>query len=223
MKRALAPLALLAALPLAGCPDRPARRGADAAALEALDPTVRRVAGLERTEPTPVATWDAAMTSALTAARTVRGWEVVDGAAAVRVDLAAQRKGVKTTSTEWLRPAGDRLECVARAIGRDRARLDPPQPVLAAPLEPGRTWRWEGTCGGAPAAAEFRVRAAGVDEGGRLTVEVEQTTRAAGLDARRVVTWVEGLGVVKEEGTQPAADDAERPERYDLRPLAAGS
>lgn len=207
------------ALALAGCPGRPARTAADPAALEGLEPSVRRVAGLEQTEPTPVAIWDAGMTAASPALRAVRGWEVVGGAAGVRVDLAAQRKGVKTTSSEWLRPAGDRLECLARAIGRDVVRLDPPQPLLVGPLEAGRAWRWEGTAGDAPAVAEFRVRRAGVEKD-RFTVEVEQTTRAAGLEARRVVTWAEGLGVVREEGVQPAADEAAPPEEYHLRPPA---
>lgn len=199
---------------LTGCPGGGAR-GPDAEALAALDPAVRRVAGLEVEGPVQVqSTWFKGMSVPLTLARGIRGWEVVDGHPCARLGIAVltkEREG--DVSTEWLRPAGDRLLCPARALGVERQVLDPPQPVLVAPLTPGQTWRWEGTVDGAAASVEFRVRSAGERdlEGGdrRFAVEVEQVLRAGGYEATRVQTWAEGRGLVLEEGKLPSADNGD--------------
>lgn len=200
-----------------GCPGEPPRGGD---ALAALDPSVRRVAGLELEGQTLVqSTWFKGATLPLALVRGLRGWETIEGAPCARFGLAVLTKEDEgDVSTEWLRPAGDRVLCPARALGSAaRQVLAPPQPVLVAPLEPGQTWRWEGTVDGVPASVDFRVKSVGErDLAGerRFAVELEHVIRAAGFEATRVQTWAEGRGLVFEEGVLPSPDVGDAPDAF---------
>lgn len=207
----------LGCLASAGCPDAPSAEGAAAAAaVAALDSTVRAFAGLELDSPQPFhLTTTARGDLPLWVVRAPRGWEAPDGAPQLRVGVyVPYRERDGDVLVEWLRPAGDRLLCPRRSVGPRRHRLDPPQPLLVAPLAAGQRWTWEGTIDGAPAVAEFHVRHAGEvelpDGDRRRVVEVAQVTRAEGLESRRVQTWAEGRGLVREEGAFPHADGEDR-------------
>ncbi len=213
MRRGLLLVVGLGCLAVAGCPAGSPDDGApDAAALAALDSTVRAFAGLELDSPqTFHLTTTARGGVPLWVVRAPRGWEALAGAPHLRVGVHVRsRERDGDVIVEWLRPAGDRVLCPSRSVGLGRHRLDPPQPLLVAPLTAGQRWTWEGTIDGAPATAEFEVRHAGEvelhDGDRRRVVEVAQVTRAAGLVSSRVQTWAEGRGLVHEEGTFPHAD-----------------
>lgn len=226
MRSPLALLVVAAAALLTGCPAGPKEEGApDAEALAALDPAIRRVAGLEVEAPANFFLLTAtrgAMTLAVV--RVPRGWELLDGAPHRRSGVVVPyREHEGDVLGEWVRPAGDRLLCSARVVGPNRHRLDPPQPLLVAPLTEGQRWTWEGTVDGAAASAEFHVRRAGEaelhDGDRRHVVEVEQVIRAAGIECTRVQTWADGRGLVREEGVFPGA---EGPDEFLLRLPAPG-
>lgn len=217
-------LAALALALLAGCPGGGAS-SPDAEALAGLDPAIRRVAGLEAKDWTELqSTWFAGVPP-LTLARGVSGWEVVDGQRCARVGLVVRTKEHEGEAvTEWLRPAGDRLLCPARALRGRVMRLEPPQPLLVAPLAPGQTWTWQGTVDGAPASLDVLVRHAGerdLDDGTRrFAVELLQTIRAGGFEVTRTQVWAEGRGVALEEGALPTPDvEALDPFRAAVGPL----
>lgn len=194
--------ALIAALLLVGCD-----RGQDArpAAAGDLDPRVAAFAALEREGSDPFGLrWEGATDIRL--ARTLRP-ETFDGVTHARVAIEKLHRSDGGYVVEWLRADGPRVVCTARQVDVDLWRLDPPQPLLVAPLTVGQTWRWEGTAGGVPASADFRVRHVGErpspDGPPWEVVEVEQVTRAAGAESRRVSVWARGLGLVAEEGEVP--------------------
>lgn len=214
-------LSLTAALPLlvAGCPAPAGQPHEVAGALARLDPAVRRVAGLEPEGPLLVRSeWYLGASMPLALVRQLHGWEVEDGAPCARFGVVvATKEREGDVTTEWLRPAGDRLLCATRALRGQRVTLAPPQPLLVAPLEAGQTWRWEGTVDGAPASVDFEVLRAGEEEveGERVhAVVVSHTIRAAGLEVSRAQTWAAGRGLVREEGALPGPEAGEALEPF---------
>lgn len=214
--RPLLLLLLLAAPWLAGCPRRATdgrQAEPDLAAIQALDSSVALYAGLERAGREPyVVGWGGLMPVKLL--REQR-WEELDGVPHLRVAFMNAWRPTEDDTVEWLRPAGDRLVCPARRLGKELHRLDPPQPLLVGPVEVGRTWRWEGTAGGVPATAEFRVRSIAEQTGPQgerwRVAEVEQVTTTSGVTGRRVVAWAAGHGHAAEETLMLDLDGAWKP------------
>ena len=202
-------LLLLLLVLCAGCPTGGPRSAApDEAGLAALDSSLASFAALERTgEERRLLTWNE--DPFFRVVRRHEGWERLDGAPHARIVTA--HVDLPSSAVEWLRPAGDRVLCAARAVSKGVVRrLVPAQPILVAPLEEGRTWSWSGLVDDTPAEADFRVLK--VDErtgpaGERWrAVEVEQTTRTCGLTSTRIQTWIAGRGLVDERGTMPTSD-----------------
>jgi len=108
--------------------------------------------------------------------------------------------------TEWLRAEGDRIVCVRRRLGHETYDLEPPQPVLALPLEPGQGWTWEGRAGEHRARLAARVVAREGDE----TLEVEQETTVGERTSARRQVFRAGAGLVAEEATFFLGDWADR-------------
>lgn len=201
------PALLLLAL-CAGCPgEAPPPAAPDAAGLAALDSSLASFVALDlAVEERRMLVWRD--DQRFRVARRHEGWEALDGAPHARVVTA--HVDLPTSVVEWLRPAGDRVLCAARSTTRQVRRLVPAQPILVAPLEEGRTWSWSGLANGAPAEADFRILKVserdGPDGERWRVLEVEQTTRAGGLSATRVQTWIAGRGLVDERGVMPTGD-----------------
>jgi hypothetical protein len=190
-----------------GCPGGSRSTAPDAAGLAALDSSLASFAALDRVgEERRVLVWEEALT--LRVVRRHEGWELFDGAPHARIVTA--HTTIPSFAVEWLRPAGDRVLCAARATREEVRRLVPAQPILVAPLEVGRTWSWSGLVGDAPASAEFRILRVGDEDGPDgerwRVVAVEQTSTTGGLTTTRVQTWVAGRGLVDERGAMTTSD-----------------
>jgi hypothetical protein len=216
-----APLvASLVALLLActGCPARrPASVPPDAAALAALDTSLAAWLPLEPGPTTRIqAAWNDGQAVPLQFQRAVERWELLGGAPWARSSVVLDHPTRRDVFlVEWLRPAGDRILCARRQVGSTVLDLDPPQPVLVAPITSGTTWAWAGRVGGVEARATFEVTAVdaapaeGASGAAGLTgpiARVVQTTTVDGLSCTSARVYALGVGVIDEQGTFPVGE-----------------
>lgn len=220
-------LAIACAAPLlAGCPASEAPRVApDLAALAALDTSLAAwlPLGPGAQDQRVRCAWNDGQAVPLVLTRGIDGWEVLpDGRAWARVVTALDHpKRRDVYLVEWVRPAVDRVLCARRQVGQLVIDLDPPQPVLVAPVASGATWTWTGTAGGRPASTTCRV--AGVEprhapgptdpppDPASLLLRVEQSSTVAGPDgapfSSRGQRWyARGQGLVEEQGAFPVGE-----------------
>ncbi len=153
-----------------------------------------------------------------------QGWQApAPGApphAALEVVLDDARR-LPVLAAEWVRPAGDRLLVGWRRVGGALAALEPPQPLLVAPLEPGRTWSWAGRIDGVEATLEARVAALEAHpRWGPRTLVVERRVRLDGLESTVQQRWCEDVGLVEERGDFPVQELGLPVDRLRARQLA---
>ncbi len=190
--RRVAPVVVLLA---AGCPG-PAPAKPDVEGVAALASPLGLVCPFDPAPTSFRAAWGDGHGQPVTEVRQADGWEVVAGAAHLRVEWtypSAKRPTVLVV--EWLRPAGDRVVCARRQVGKSTMDLIPPQPILVAPLATDQTWEWSGRVGDAEATSAYRVL--GWRDG---AVTVEQRTRIGTLVSVQRVAWAAGRGPVAESG-----------------------
>lgn len=166
------------------------------------------------------ASWNEGTTPPYTFFVELTGLEELGGATYARRtwSLPGRRKR-RTVMIDWLRPtpaSGSepaRLLLGARTIYLEHQRIEPPLPLLVAPLEEGRSWSWEGRVGSFSAKATFRVLAPTRSDNGELVVRVEQETAVDSLEGPLVSKVVRGyrrgLGQVEEVGHFPLPHQAD--------------
>lgn len=190
-RSALAPLVLL----VAGCPGR-ARTGPDLEGVAALASPLGLVCPFDAASTPFRAAWGDGHGQPVTEVREPNGWELVAGAPHLRVEwIYPSTRRPEVLVVEWLRPAGDRVVCARRTVGKSTMDLVPPQPVLVAPLATGQTWEWRGRVGEVEAASASRVL--GWTDG---AVTVEHRTRVGELESVQRVAWAAGRGPIAESG-----------------------
>ncbi len=188
--RRVAPVVVLLA---AGCPG-PAPAKPDVEGVAALASPLGLVCPFDPAPTSFRAAWGDGQGQPVTEVRAPAGWEEVGGAPHLRVEWTYPGKR-SLLVVEWLRPAGDRVLCARRRVGKSTLDLVPPQPVLVAPLSVGQTWEWTGRVGDVEATTTYRVL--GWGDG---AVTVEQRTRAGALESLQRVAWGAGRGPIAESG-----------------------
>lgn len=188
-------LALALLVLCAGCPGpTPARP--DAEGVAALASPLGLVCPFDPPGTAFRAAWGDGDGQPVTEVRSADGWEVVAGAPHLRVEWSyPSAKRPTVLVVEWLRPAGDRVLCARRQVGKTTMDLVPPQPVLVAPLATDQAWGWSGRVGDVDATSAYRVL--GWRDG---AVTVEQTTRIGELQSVQRVAWAAGRGPIAESG-----------------------
>lgn len=187
------------ALPLlvlaAGCPG-PAPAKPDVEGVAALASPLGLVCPFDPPETAFRAAWGDGHGQPVTEVRAAERWEVVAGAPHLRVEWSyPSAKRPTVLVVEWLRPAGDRVVCARRQVGKAIMDLVPPQPILVAPLATDQAWEWSGRVGEVEATSAYRVL--GWRDG---AVTVEQTTRIGALESVQRVAWAAGRGPIAESG-----------------------
>lgn len=115
----------------------------------------------------------------------------------------------RVSQEAWFRPSEDGSSwlCARRRIGGDVLDIEPPLPILKAPLEAKAGWDWEGLVGGRPASARFDVLTAAdgllvIRQTTTLKGEEENSSRLAGKNTV-TRTYQAGRGLIREEGDFP--------------------
>lgn len=129
------------------------------------------------------------------------------------------RRKRRVVIVDWLRPtpaAGGqpaRLLLGARTINKSYQRVEPPLPLLVAPLREGQTWSWQGQVGGFEAEATFEVLAPTRSNSGELVLRIEQRTTLTSpegpLETKVVRGYRRGVGQVEEVGHFPLPHKAD--------------
>ena len=151
--------------------------------------------------------WLAGEVRSIVVQREIPRWDRVDGKPCARVVFRrAFTRRDEVYLTEWLRADGDAVVCSLREVAEVRHRLDPPQPVLRLPLEPGQRWSWSGTLGGLPASARFEVLSRRPDETHGELLEVQSETTLEGQTTTQITRYAAGLGPIAGRGQMPRGD-----------------
>ncbi|MBL4845907.1 MAG: hypothetical protein JKY65_10295 [Planctomycetes bacterium] len=125
----------------------------------------------------------------------------IDGRVHHHVSWSLPGRRRKVIQEAWYRPGEDPTSwlCARRRIGGEILDLDPPLPVLVAPLHKGARWEWSGRIGDREARVTFEVLSFDPE-----TLQVRQTSILAdGTEAVITRTYQPGRGLVREEGAFP--------------------
>jgi hypothetical protein len=114
----------------------------------------------------------------------------------------------RVVSREWLRRAPDGILCRRRQEGPSPSDLDPPQCVVALPLDLGKTWSWSGTSDGrrsgmkCTVVARERVTVGAGTFQDAWRIDSEVWTEDPPRDEVRRSLWLQpGVGLIEERAT----------------------
>lgn len=130
----------------------------------------------------------------------VQGVVELEGRAHLHVTWAAPGREPVVVQEAWLRAEGQAWVCARRRVGAATFAIEPPLPILRAPLEPGARWSWSGRVAGEPARAEFEVLTPPEPE---LLLVRQRIQLEGGIESEVLRTYRAGAGLVAEEGSFP--------------------
>jgi len=143
----------------------------------------------------------------------VTAWERVAGAPHARLEGVVP--GARHAySVEWLRPEPlgpdrVRLVCSQRQVGAGVHAFEPPLPLLELPLEPGRSWSWEGRVGGVRARTTTTTTERDHPGHGPVVEVLQRLVVLAPTGERhaeRVLVFARPGGLVEERWRNPLGD-----------------
>ena len=145
--------------------------------------------------------WLGGTSPALLQIRKVEAPTLIEGRVHHHVTWSLPGRRTKVIQEAWYRPGETPTSwlCARRRVGGEVLDLDPPLPVLVAPLSAGARWEWSGRVGRRGARATFEV----LDADPQALKVRQISTLADGSEAVITRTYAAGRGLVREEGAFP--------------------